>query len=177
LVLGALLTVGLALATLFIPPVGQRPRLFRVALAVGVAAGLWPLEPDRLVQLRWRHTLSHGHPAVRAEAARHLARGGYRDLRGADLSLTNLAGADLNRVSFIDANLSKANLSGAFLQEARMAGANVSEANLSRADLHGSDIFEAKGWLQTQCSSATEMPTLWQCIGGRPALKLSAASR
>jgi uncharacterized protein YjbI with pentapeptide repeats len=126
--------------------------------------------------LRWEHTLEHGHAGQRGQVVRHLARSGYRELGGVDLSLADLSGADLGRVSLIGANLSKANLTGAILTEARLAGANVSHANLARADLYGSDIFQAKGFQQAFCSSSTEMPSMWQCRDGRPALRAAAVA-
>jgi uncharacterized protein YjbI with pentapeptide repeats len=175
--LSVVLTLGVAVATLLVPPVGQQPRRFSLALAVIVATLVWQLDPGRLAILRWKYTLDHGHPGVRAEVVRHLARHGFRELGGADLSLANLAGADLGRVNLVGANLSEANLTGAVLTEARLADANVSHANLARADLFGSDIFQAKGWLEAFCSSATEMPSSWRCRDGRPVPFMSAAQQ
>lgn len=175
--LGGALTLGIALATFLIPPLGQKPRSFSLALAAMVAALVWQVEPGQLVLLRWKHTLERGHPAQRAQVVRHMARSGYRELGGVDLSLADLSGADLGRISLVGANLSKANLTGAVLTEARLTGANVTQANVSRADLFGSDIFQAKGWQQAFCSGTTEMPSLWQCRDGRPALRAVDAAR
>ncbi|HEY6080214.1 MAG TPA: pentapeptide repeat-containing protein, partial [Polyangiaceae bacterium] len=175
--LAIVLTLGVTLLSLLVPAVGNRPRAFSLALAAIVGTVVFQLEPDRLMVLRWQHTLAHGHPGLRSQVARHLARSGHRELDGVDLSLADLANVDLSRVSLVGANLSRANLKGAILTEARLAGANVSQANLTRADLYGSDIFEAKGWLDAHCSAATAMPTLWQCSGNRPRLRVADAPR
>ena len=54
------------------------------------------------------------------------------DLKNANLSFANLAGADLSRV-----NLSRANLYGTDLSQANLSGANLREADLSGANLTG----------------------------------------
>lgn len=71
-----------------------------------------------------------------------------RDLRGVDLSHTQLIGAYLGEANLFSAELSGANLlgadlSGADLQEVRMSGANLIDANLNRVDLRGAVLNEA----------------------------------
>jgi uncharacterized protein YjbI with pentapeptide repeats len=167
-VLGVALTVSVALATVLIQVKGLRPGLFNLALAGLIVAVLLPAEPERIVLLRWRHTLSHGRPDQRALVARELARRAYRSFDGVDLSLADLSGADLGRVSLRNANLRGANLIGAVLHEADLGRADVSQANLTRADLFGSNAPDARGWPQAICDGATVMPTGWSCNDGQP---------
>ena len=68
----------------------------------------------------------------------------YRvDLRGADLYGANLRDADLYGADLRGADLYKANLNDAHLYNANLRGANLSSANLSSADLRGADL----GWV------------------------------
>jgi len=72
------------------------------------------------------------------------------DLRGADLTETNLnnadlrganlVGADLSGADLVGSNLSGADLSGADLCFADLTGADLSEANLHRANLREADL-------------------------------------
>jgi uncharacterized protein YjbI with pentapeptide repeats len=62
------------------------------------------------------------------------------DLREANLTGTELAGAVLRFVNLSRANLSRANLSGADLGRADLRGANLQGANLQRANLWGADL-------------------------------------
>ncbi len=175
--LGIALTLSLALLTLLYPALGARPRLFSAALAGLVAALLLQVEPDRIVLVRWKYTLGHGHPGLRAQVARHLAAYASRDMDGVDLSLANLSRADLSRVSFRNANLSKADFTDASLQDADLEGANVSEANLAEADLFGSNIARAQGWSRAHCGPSTVMPTGWDCLNGSPEPEEATAGR
>jgi len=72
----------------------------------------------------------------------------WADLSGANLSGTDLFGADLSRADLTGANLTGANLSGADLSganlfRANLSGADLSGANLSEANLSGADLFGA----------------------------------
>lgn len=58
------------------------------------------------------------------------------DLRDADCSGANLAGAELSKTDLVGANFSEANLTRTYL-----AGANLRRAYLSRADLTGASIY------------------------------------
>lgn len=60
----------------------------------------------------------------------------------ADLSGTNLSGADLSRTTLRGANLSGANLSGTNLSKADLRAATLSEADLSGANLRKTDLRE-----------------------------------
>ncbi|WP_326599194.1 pentapeptide repeat-containing protein [Streptomyces sp. NBC_01803] len=67
------------------------------------------------------------------------------DLRGADLSVTdipygNLSRAFLYRARLTNAYMPYADLSGAVLSEADLSGANLTDANLTDADLRGTDL-------------------------------------
>ena len=62
------------------------------------------------------------------------------DLRGANLRLLILTGADLRQVSLNGANLRQANLSGANLHQTDLRGAVLRQANLRDADLRLSDL-------------------------------------
>lgn len=71
------------------------------------------------------------------------------DFRGANLSNTNLRGADLQFVLFQGANLTNADLSDASLLDTRLSGANCTGANLIGTDIHGTlfdhaDLTHAK---------------------------------
>ena len=61
-----------------------------------------------------------------------------RNFINADLSDTNLKGADLS-----EANLSNANLKGADLSEANLSNANLKGADLSKANLRGANLNSA----------------------------------
>jgi uncharacterized protein YjbI with pentapeptide repeats/uncharacterized RDD family membrane protein YckC len=66
----------------------------------------------------------------------------------ANLFLSSWMGADLSEVNFIKANLQKADLSftqltGANLQKAQLQNANFANANLSNADLRGANLAGA----------------------------------
>jgi hypothetical protein len=63
------------------------------------------------------------------------------DLRGADLSGANLVGADLRVADLSKAYLVRANLSGADLRGAFITTANLVQANLSGADLRGAYLY------------------------------------
>lgn len=62
----------------------------------------------------------------------------------ANLSESNLSGADLHRANLILADLCGANLHRANLSGANLRGADLSEADLSEADLRGANLFGAK---------------------------------
>jgi len=61
----------------------------------------------------------------------------------ADLTGTNLTGADLFRADMRLAGLSRTNLTGADLSGADLFRADMRWANLTRADLSGADLFRA----------------------------------
>ena len=65
------------------------------------------------------------------------------NLRGADLSGTNLGWADLNGAYLRRADLSGADLSGTNLGWTDLGGADLSGADLSGADLRGADLHGA----------------------------------
>ncbi len=65
------------------------------------------------------------------------------DLRLANLSNSDLSGANLNKTILRQANLSGINLNGANLSEADLKRANLNGANLSEADLSGADLSGA----------------------------------
>jgi len=65
------------------------------------------------------------------------------ELRGVDLSMTDLSRADLNRADLTTAHLNIANLAEANLTEANLRYASLTEADLSRANLSGADLREA----------------------------------
>jgi uncharacterized protein YjbI with pentapeptide repeats len=78
------------------------------------------------------------------------------DLSNADLSETNLFGADmgdgaiLSNADLIDANLGEADLSNAYLfqadlSDADLSGADLSNARLYRADLRGAEVITNEG--------------------------------
>jgi hypothetical protein len=165
---GAMMTLGLALSTLFIRPYAKRPSLFRLAAFGVVLAVLVPLELERLVIVRWKLTLGSGGDDARARAARLLARSGSRDLRGARLARSDLSRADLGRADLRGANLGRAKLGGANLSESNLAGADLSGADLRGATLLSSNAGEAKGFSTTECSRSTAMPVGWSCPDGSP---------
>ena len=65
------------------------------------------------------------------------------DLTGTDLSGANLTGADLYRADLSGADLAGANLCRANLYMANLSGANLTGADLYRADLTGTDLSGA----------------------------------
>lgn len=75
---------------------------------------------------------------------------GRRDFASYNMSLLNLAGADLSGTNFHSAQLRKTNLQGASLQnsdfgkaslmQANLRDANLTKAYLSHADLEGADL-------------------------------------
>lgn len=67
------------------------------------------------------------------------------NLSGADLSRTNLSGANLSRTNLYCADLFCANLSGANLSRTNLYDADLSGADLSGADLYGADLYRAEG--------------------------------
>ena len=64
----------------------------------------------------------------------------YADLRGVDLSYTNLSYADLSGANLRDVNLKYADLSKADLRSANLRYTNLSYADLSEADLRNSNL-------------------------------------
>ena len=62
------------------------------------------------------------------------------NLNGADLREANLDGANLREANLDGANLSQANLDGANLSQANLDGANLREADLRGANLFGADL-------------------------------------
>ena len=71
------------------------------------------------------------------------AKGVRANLWGADLSDTDLRGANLRGACLWSANLEGANLSGANLRDANLRDANLESANLSGADLRGANLNDA----------------------------------
>ena len=65
------------------------------------------------------------------------------DLRGANLSWANLRGADLSGANLSLTDLSGANLSWANLRGANLRGANLSGADLSEANLRGAKNIDS----------------------------------
>jgi uncharacterized protein YjbI with pentapeptide repeats len=65
------------------------------------------------------------------------------DLRGLNLSNTDLQGVDLSGANLREVNLSFANLAGAFLNEADLTGANLESANLAGAFLIKAYLIKA----------------------------------
>lgn len=65
------------------------------------------------------------------------------DLREADLSNTNLTGANLSEANLREANLMGASLSEANLREANLWGVNLAESDLSSANLTKADLWMA----------------------------------
>jgi uncharacterized protein YjbI with pentapeptide repeats len=65
------------------------------------------------------------------------------DLRGLNLSNTDLQGADLTGANLREVNLSFANLAGAFLNEADLSSANLESANLAGAFLIKAYLIKA----------------------------------
>ena len=61
-------------------------------------------------------------------------------LRGANLGIADLRGANLSEAVLSGADLSGADLGRADLSEANLSGANLSGANLDRADLRGANL-------------------------------------
>jgi len=68
---------------------------------------------------------------------------GKIDLQQANLSHSNLSGADLSKMNLGGANLSYADLSNAKLNQVNLAEANLDHANLSGAQLQQSDLSRA----------------------------------
>ena len=83
-----------------------------------------------------------------------------RDLRGAPLSVQNLAGANLRKADLFGAELGTtqlpgADLRGATLSAANMVNANLSGANLQDAYLYGTslksaDLSHTKSWVNVE---------------------------
>ena len=67
----------------------------------------------------------------------------YSNLYGANLSDADLYGADLSYSNLYGANLSDADLSGADLRGASFSDANLSDANLSYSNLYRADLSDA----------------------------------
>ncbi len=67
----------------------------------------------------------------------------WADLRGADLSGTNLSWADLRGADLSGTNLSGTNLSWADLSGTNLSGTNLSWADLRGADLRGANLSDA----------------------------------
>jgi uncharacterized protein YjbI with pentapeptide repeats len=65
------------------------------------------------------------------------------DLRGSNLRGANLSDTDLSRANLRNATLSGANLSDTDLSRASLSGANLSDANLRNADLRNADLSGA----------------------------------
>jgi hypothetical protein len=162
-------TLGLACSTLLLRRLTTSPQLLRVGLFGAALALLIPLEPDRLVLLRWKAALAYGRDDARAKAARYLVRGGSRSLRAVRLQGADLARADLGRADLRAANLRRANLRGANLAEADLARADLAGADLSGATLLSSNAFAAQGFREARCSRTTAMPSGWSCMAGHPA--------
>jgi hypothetical protein len=165
---GVVVSVGLALATLFLPAYGPRPLGLRVVVMAMVFGALSALELDRLATIRWRTTLASGKPDERAAATKALSRRGQKDLRGVELPKVDLRGADLGSANLSRANLEGANLTGANLAEANLTGARLAGANLQRADLSSSRAADAVGLQQAHCDGFTLFPGSWSCAGGHP---------
>ena len=65
----------------------------------------------------------------------------HADFSEADLSGANLSGADLSYVGLLGTKLNDANLSGADLNRAELDGAHLFRADLSDADLSGAYLY------------------------------------
>ena len=101
---------------------------------------------------RWRQE----NPEIEPDLA--LANLSESELEGADFNKTNLRGANLSRArlghaEFYEADLEEADLSGADLEEADFTSALLSQANLSRAFLL-SAVFEAATLIKANFSEA-----------------------
>ena len=81
----------------------------------------------------------------------NLALSTYDDvnLKGADLSVSNLFGARFNRSDFSNANLQRAIAVGTYFGSSNFAGANFAGANFS-----GADLAIARGLTQSQLNQA-----------------------
>jgi uncharacterized protein YjbI with pentapeptide repeats len=69
--------------------------------------------------------------------------GGNRELKGVDLSQTNLFGVDLSNSDLSHANLSKTNLSNTNLSRVYFYQTNLEQANLQNADLSNAYLSQA----------------------------------
>ncbi len=65
------------------------------------------------------------------------------NLKGIDISSTELIGADFRDVDFSNANLSNTNLSNANLSNANLTNANLTNANLTNANLTNANLTNA----------------------------------
>lgn len=71
------------------------------------------------------------------------------NLKGADLSVSNLFGARFNRTDFTNVNFKRAIAVGTYFGSSNFAGANLTGANFS-----GADLTIAKGLTQSQLNQA-----------------------
>lgn len=71
------------------------------------------------------------------------------NLKGADLSVSNLFGARFNRTDFANVNFKRAIAVGTYFGSSNFAGANLTGANFS-----GADLTIAKGLTQSQLNQA-----------------------
>ncbi|MCP4986555.1 MAG: response regulator [Colwellia sp.] len=66
-----------------------------------------------------------------------------RDLSKMDLRLTNLAGADLRMIRFVETDLTQADLHGTDLRLASLTNTNLEKANLTTSNLEEADLVGA----------------------------------
>jgi hypothetical protein len=96
----------------------------------------------------------------------------YAVMRGADLTLANLAGAILHEADLVLANLRgadlrHADLSGANLVGARLLGVDLAHANICGADLSTAEdlteeqLSQTKGNAETKLPDALHAPEAW----------------
>jgi hypothetical protein len=161
--LGGLVPLGAALATLLLPPLPKHGTAGRIALAVGLAGVAWVFDPLSLSFRIAAHAQINGSDESRHKAIAEILRMG-RDFRGvslagANLSHLNMTGADLRNV-----NLTGADLSGTTLVAAEMDGALLDGAQLAGADLSATQLQLAI-FGGARCDDATRLPTGFGCDG------------
>jgi Pentapeptide repeats (8 copies) len=111
----------------------------------------------------------------------------YAVMRGADLMLANLAGADLHEADLVLANmrgadLRHANLAGANLVGARLTGVDLAHANICGADLStaedltGEQLDHTRGDDQTKLPDDMPRPEKWTHARQAEAVSKQAAA-
>jgi len=78
----------------------------------------------------------------------------YAVMRGANLPLANLAGAQLREADLVLANLRGADLRNADLSGANLVGARLMGVDLARANICGADLSTAEDLTEEQLSEA-----------------------
>jgi hypothetical protein len=165
-VLGAMIVVGTAMATLAIPALPSAPVASRAMFALSFGAYAMMLDPLS-VGLRARAVWQlQGDSASRRAAVAEIVERG-RDFRGLSLVGLDLSALDLTGADFRRADLSHADLSSARLWSAQLQGACLEGARLVRTNLEETALGEALNVGSAQCDAGTRLPGTWRCVRGK----------